>query len=589
MQFGVRRGNSKNSFSLFCSESCPPCITHSNIHYMKNFLLFALSMSLCFVGCYEDLDNTPPTQEIIEISEVFIQTRINGSVKNISDEALSNYELHINGETYPISKNQFDLELTNLKKKGQTIHVHKDGKQIGILTHLFVENDINRLEILSHDAYQETTITSSNPTLAMNTNLEVDFSGTSWENGYDQLVNVEYTPIHTDIALTPVGFSGDADLLAIDSKGGFYLKTKDVDGKSIEATDDSPIIIRTANLDPDINSLFVFDELEERWILVEEFNAGAQLKIKGKGYYSFAHYSSGVYVEGRVIKEGKPVAYQPMDWELGTQSNVFNATESGQWIALLPEREDVEVHLLNPCNESLQQETLSIDVEDLKNQDLEIQDNVNYQQLDVEILDCDGERIETPSLSISSGGNQDNYIFSEGYSNRWIAVCNEFDIAALNIETGNAGPTLPWSIEITSDLDVITDCDEYAEGYSYFKIRDDEKVYEAFELINDGDRTILQSTTGNIKLIFRGQNTGTYDVDEVNIFINDESFEPSGYFIKCEDSNLGCGINNFNVTHFASGNNGMVRATFSGTLWMQTLNPMVAGNFEIEGVIVIRL
>ncbi len=555
---------------------------------MKNYLLPLVGLALIFIGCYKDSDETPPPQVIIETSEVIINTSISGSVVDMDGNFVSNYALKVNDQINAIPADYFLLELDDLKKKGQTIHVLKDDQQIGIRTQLLVENDINHMEIEQHSPYEQKIISGNNSKIDFTKSLSADFSATQWSDGYAGEVTVNHVLIESTNSLTPVGYSSLSDLLAVDSRGGFYLSAQTENGEEIKAEKDFPIIINTSDLDDDINSLFAFDKKDEIWVLVSEFSSGDEIEILGEGYYTFANYSPGVFVEGIVTKEEKPVAYQPMDWDLASQSNQLCATEKGRWIALLPEQESVKVNLLNPCDESLQTETLEIEFVDIKDQNLIIGDHDNYQQLNITVVDCHEEIVPSPSLIVDNGNNPIHYVLSEDYPDRWIAVCDEFSIAARNDATGETGPELSWSTGISDELDVLTDCEEFDDGYSFIKIRNDKKVYSVFELEVQGDRSILKSQEGNVKFIFKGMEEGMYDVTDVNVLIDDSEFGPKGYYIKCENSTLGCGIDNFNVTHFEEGNNGMIRVTFSGTMWMQTLSPLVAGNFDVEGVIVIK-
>lgn len=556
---------------------------------MKNYIHFILLLSIVTIGCYKDADNTPPTQIIIETSEVFVNTSISGSVLDINGTVLKDYALRVNGEINSIPSDYFLLELEDLKKKGQTIHVFKDDAQIGIRTQLLVENDINHMEILQHDPYLQKTISESDTKIEFTKSLSAELSNTRWEGGYTGQVTVDYIHIDASNGMTPVGYTSLSDLAAVDSKGGFYLSVKTDTEDAIIAQSDNPIVLKTSSLDESVNSLFVFDRENEIWVLVKEITSGDEVEILGEGYYTFANYTPGVFVEGKVLKEDKPVAYQPMDWDLTNLSNTFIATEKGRWIALLPEDESVEVNLLNPCDESLQTETLDIEVEDIQDQNLIIQNNSNYQSLNVSIVDCNGDEVGSPNLNVSQNEESVHYVFSSEYQDRWIAVCDEFEIAAINEATGEMGPELSWSTDINGGLDVLTDCDELGEGYSFIKIREDEKVYKAFDVELEDGRTILKSQNGNVKFIFKGMEKGSYEVDEVNVLINDAEFGEKGYYIKCENSSNGCGINTFNVTHYESNASGMVRVAFSGNMWMQTLSPLVAGNWDVEGVIVIKL
>lgn len=555
---------------------------------MKKYLLPFLSILLIAVGCYEDADNTPPPRIIIETTEVIINTSISGAVVDQNGDFLEDYMLEVNDKINNIHSDYFFLELEDLKKKGQTIHVFKDNMKIGIHTHLLVENDINHMEILRHPAYQQKTITDINNELDYSKSLVADFSSVKWENGYEGNVNVDYVAIEPSNKLTPVGYNTVSDLLAVDSRGGFYLSAYNEDGENIIAQNDFPILLKTSDLDEDINSLFVFNEENEIWVLVADFTSGDEVEILGEGYYTFANYTPGVFVEGVVKKEETPVAYQPMSWYLTPQKNQICATEKGNWIALLPEQESVEINLLNPCHESVQTETLDVAMADINNQNLIVEESDNYQQLNFTVIDCNEEVVAAPNLNLTNAGSSVQYVFSDDYPNRWIAVCDEFGIAAVNQAEGESGPELDWSTEIDGNLDVLTDCSAYNQGFSFIRIREDEKIYGAFEMEVIGEKTVLKSQDEKVKFIFRGNQEGMYNVDEVNVLIDDEDFGDKGYYIKCENSVYGCGIDDFNVTHFQSGN-GTIRATFSGTLWMQTLSPSVAGNFDVEGVIVIKL
>ena len=554
--------------------------------YMKNYLLLLLSIALLSIGCYEDSNESIEPQTIIEVTEVFVNTSISGSVVDFDGNFLSDYDLSVNGKLNSIPSDYFLLQLEDLKKKGQTIHVLKDDQQIGIRTQLLVENDINHMEIMQHPPYEQKTISDN---LAISKTLSVDFSSTKWSGDYNGSVTADYTYIESTNSLTPVGYTSLSDLIAIDSRGGFYLSLKTSSNDALVAQKDAPILLNTSGLDEDVNGLFVFDKENEIWTLVTDLTSGDEVEILGEGYYTFANYTSGVFVEGVVTKEDKPVAYQPMMWDLSTLSNHIYATEKGRWIALLPEQENVDINLLNPCDESLQTETLEIQIEDIKDENLIIKDSDNYQLLDMTILDCDGNIVAEPNLNINTGSVGVHYVFSDEYSDRWIAVCDEFEIAAFNELTGEAGLGLSWSTDVIGSLDVLTDCSEFDQGYSFIKIREDEKVYTAFELEVEGQKTILKSMDGSVKFIFNGMEEGMYDVKEVNVFIDDSEFGERGYYIKCENSANGCGINNFNVTHYESNENGMVRVSFSGNMWMQTLSPSVAGDFDVEGVIVIKL
>ena len=82
---------------------------------------------------------------------------------------------------------------------------------------------------------------------------------------------------------------------------------------------------------------------------------------------------------------------------------------------------------------------------------------------------------------------------------------------------------------------------------------------------------------------------GEYMDNEVNFFIEDEDFGDDGYKMNCENSTIGCGFDNINITHLRDMGDGLSRISFSGTLWMQTIDNPTAGNYPVEGQIITKL
>ena len=556
---------------------------------MKKYLLLLFVVVGVGIGCYEDTDTSKEPEVIIEIAEVFITTSISGSVLDKEGNPISDYSIMINDEVNPVSQDQFYINMDGLKKKGQTIHVMQEGKKIGMTTELLLENDINYIQIRHHEPYNELTLNDNTSVLEINEHITANVTRTQWTNGYQGEIKAEYTSIEPSIALTSVGYDVNSDLLAIKSFGGFYLSFENGDGEKILAQDAYPIIIKSTELDAEVNGLFSFDEKDEVWVFVSEISANEEVEITGSGYYTFANYTPGVFVEGRVIKEDNPVAYQSMRWELASMSNDFNATEAGKWITVLPEKDDVVVQLLNPCGDLIQNENISVGGEDLRHPDVVAESSDNYQKLDMKVLDCEGEEVANPKINLSDSSDEYRYHFSDSYANSWIPVCGDFEISAWNSNPADTGSKLNWSTEFSSGLDVLTNCNEHLEGFSYIKIREDEKIYSSFNILREGDRFMLSSMDDRVKLIVKGTGEGDYEMENINIVIDDPDFGEAGYYIKCENSPLGCGIEEFSLTHFDEEEGGTVRASFSGILWMQTIEPSVAGNFEVEGVILIKL
>jgi len=554
---------------------------------MKPTLQYLFLIVLLSCGCYENIDNTPPEPEvIIETSEVYVTTRVSGSAIDLEEQVLNDYYLSINGSNQDVPADYFLVELEDARKKGQTIRVNKDGNQIGIKTELLVENDINHIVITTHGAFKNDVKSKSQANIQFRKELSVSFAETDFTSGYQGDLNIDYINIDPIINLTPVGYDYESHLLAVDSKGGFYIKVKDNSGNNLEIDPSSNVKLTIGDIEEDVNGLFSLNEKTDIWELITEITANSEVEIKARGYYTFAKFTKGVFIEGAVSKDEQKVAYQPMKWDHVGLQNDMCTTEKGRYIGLLPEKEVVTIELLNPCDESLQSESIQINNDDLSNQNLNITNTENYQYLNTTVIDCDGNTITNASINITSNNNDNHYVFSEEGQNRWIPVCGEFTIAAYDESMQEQGTQIEWSSALNETIDILSGCAEYTNGFSYLKIREEEEIYSAFDLEVIGDRTILSATNDEVKIIFKGTDVGQYPENQINIVINDDEFGDSGYYIQCENSELGCGIKNFNVTHYNTQENGQVRIEFSGNVWMQTLNPTQAGTYPVEGVIV---
>lgn len=559
---------------------------------MNRLFTFFITILLIGTGCYKNVDNTPQTPEvIIQTEEVYVTTRISGSVENSEGQTISDYYISMNGLTEDVVSDYFLIELDDARKKGQTFRVTKGGEQIGLRTELLVENDINHMVIHTHDNLKSVQKEKSNATVQLSKELSVDFSEAKFKNEAPSNINITYVNIDNDIKLTPVGYNNESHLLAIDSKGGFYLTSnEEANGTKLIVDPASPVKLDIGNIDESINGLFVLNEESDIWELVSDISSNVTVDILAKGYYTFASYTKGVFVEGKITKDEHKVAYQPMNWSHNGMQNGICATENGRWIGLLPEKETITLKLLNPCDEALQSQAIEINNNDLKNQNLAITNTDFYQYLNTNVIDCEGNITTNSILNITNENSDNHYVFSEQGQERWIAVCGDFTIAAYDESSDQLGTQINWSSGLNETIDVLSTCPEFADGFSYFKIRNDTRAYTAFNIeTTTNGRTRLSSVDGEIKVIFSGNGVGPVPEMKVNIVINDDKFGDTGYYVSCENSELGCGINDFKVTHYDTQQNGQIRAVFSGNIWMQTLNPNLAGTYPVEGVIFSRV
>jgi len=147
-----------------------------------------------------------------------------------------------------------------------------------------------------------------------------------------------------------------------------------------------------------------------------------------------------------------------MEWKNEGLHNGICATESGRWIGVLPTNSNTSLDLVNPCGETTQQETITVDSDDQTSTLINISDNSNYQYLNHTIVDCEGNEISDGAINIESGSSTQHLVFEESNQNRWISVCDQFEIAAYNESESASGSSIPWSASIPSQELVLSDC-----------------------------------------------------------------------------------------------------------------------------------
>lgn len=554
---------------------------------MKNIYLSIIILLVISTGCYDNIDTTPPTTVVIETPAVFVKTQLSGSVIDDDGQLISDYYLDINGDITDIASDYFFLEIEDAKKKGQTIKVIKDGNPIALKTTLLIENDINHIQIERHD--EITTAQKSNATavLQLSKDITLDLTNTSYTNQTNDQVLIDYAIIGTEIGLSPIAFDEVGGVLALDARGGFYLSLRNEDGSDLILDDESRISILFDSKPENANSIYHYEEQLQVWLKIDDISEGDITLLPGQGYYAFGTSTGGVFVEGMIAKDNSSVAYQQMEWKNEGLHNGICATESGRWIGVLPTNSNTNLDLVNPCGETTQQETITVDSDDQTSTLINISDNSNYQYLNHTIVDCEGNEISDGAINIESGSSTQHLVFEESNQNRWISVCDQFEIAAYNESESASGSSIPWSASIPSQELVLSDCVTLERGYGFVQIRSDEKVFPAFDVSQTNEQTTLSATDGSMTIKFRGTTPGAYDDKQVNISINDNMFGDNGYFISCQNTMEGCGVMSFNVQASVDGDRWII--TFDGTLWMQTITPAVAGNFPVEGQILVEL
>jgi len=548
---------------------------------MKLSHIFLFITSFLLISCYDNIDNSTD-REITAQPEIKISTEIAGLVKNTDGTILNNYVIRVGSNSQNVTGSYFHMNLNGVNKYGQAIEVYQNELLIGFLHTNLVENDLNAIEIERFHVLESAVLD-----LNVDNELELDqsISITLPIGSSDNSPIVEYGLVNMDKLLTSA-YTQKHQLLKPINPKVFFIHQEMV--QLSQRTFDNPIQINIENGDED-QSLFRFDIATGEWVEVTNLmNGQISIDMIYQGLFAIADRHFGITVSGTVSNAGAAkISYQNLELTENGSQEYFQSTRKGNWVVVAKELTDYELNILNPCNNRIDDTSFSSEMTDLENLDLIVENGNYFSQAEGSMIDCVGESIPLGVIQI-----YDESIITSVYTNTLeqnlvISVCTEtFDISGFDLVTGNQGPSIPW--DINQSMDYLSTCHDHLNGYSFLKIRNDKKVYDAF-LVSEVDGVVtLESEDGNLKLIIEGTNIGNYEDGEVNIKIEDESFGITGYAMSCENPDFECGITECQMSHYKTGEDEWVRVIISGELWMQTINPPQAGFFEVKGSILTK-
>lgn len=541
---------------------------------------------MCFVmqSCFENIDNTPEEPEvIIETPSITINTEVIGKVFDENENTFSGYSLLVGDQTELVEKDFFYFSIENVEKRGETFFLQVDGQQRGIKTESLIENDINYFEIYAHPEINRHKLNTISEPITSNSRVTIDVNAVINSPNTSEEDEVLFVQIDEKIKMTEVGFDEFGDVLSVETLGGFYYSVVDQSGSIIEIPEENLAEISFNGIPAGATKLLRYNQQENKWIVVGDISESSHLPIKGTGYYALAKVNKGAFVEGLVlIDASNAVSFQKILWSSREISNKKYSTESGKWIACLPKEEDINIQFLSPCDTDISSINIETIGTDVSGENLILDNAENIITIDNIVFDCDGNMVEQSGINIDNETTNNQYVFSSN-TPRNISICSESSLSAIDLESGSQGPSFDPAIV----PDILSNCDDLVDGFSYLKIRNDEQIYDLFAIEQIDNAYRIVSQNGEIEMLLKGNElVGDFNEQQINISIKDEGFGENGYAINCLNSPLGCGITQFEIRELDSEK---IIVSMAGTLWMQTINPAVAGNFPIEGQFVISL
>ncbi|MBP9056550.1 MAG: hypothetical protein KBF69_09180, partial [Saprospiraceae bacterium] len=306
------------------------------------------------------------------------------------------------------------------------------------------------------------------------------------------------------------------------------------------------------------------------------------------GFYCLAVASPGIYVSGKTLLDGKPVSNLTL--KIASHNQYIQTSAAGNWSVFLPTNATTAVEIYASCGMITKANIITQNA-DIQNFIIDL-NNVKsaFSLLKGKVKDCLGNNAGLYILKNVNAG--DGYIFGKAAAiEQWIATCDlkEIVLKASDIYGNETGNPIVWPVNPVIESGSWFACTEAKNPYINLIIDGENKMYWDLSTSKNTDgRMKIQitkpgSSEALLNLIAPADGTGIKMDNQLNILLRENEFEGKGYEIYCPTSNLGCGFERFEITHFNYQNDKIIRGYFKGKFWTKSYNPLTAGYKNVEG------
>ena len=551
------------------------------------FIIGILTMSL--TACYDQFDDTTSTT-IPDAPEVYVDAHLIGDVKLLDESVINQFVIDVNDNSQEVQNGYINMNLDFVNELSQVIEVKTSTGDNGLAVMPIHRNATSYASIYLFPEYSSIADAGNNA-------FALDLTGLGIINGTSNLFNTSssvtanYRTLTNEKLVNQLGHRGSgpaAEVWAIDIQSAFEFRFQNDIGSKVELSENSTVQLNlNQGILEDGDVLLQLDETLGIWEFIGDLGNSSVFDLKSSGFFAIAKYQEAAIIRSVLTLEDKPISFHSFTMGNDDLMVEVRSVSSGEWLALVPINEEIELSFVSPCGDNL--ESISFDPVsgDITLPAVEISGSENYFNISAEVIDCEGNN-SSPAFILSNGPVQQTFAFMNT-PDVFVPICdNELIINATNLESGEVGPSIDWDVSNDLSLDIISNCMSLQDGYAYVTIGEEEKILNDLLVTVGQNRTIFTTTDNTFKMSIDGTSVDAYKENEVNISINDDQFGPDGYFIACENSDLGCGITTCEMTHFAENDGDWYRVQFEGEIWVRTIDPPVASYKPIKGVILTR-
>ncbi len=589
-----------------------------NTHYkclygVKNFIFCLLFLWGCQDDGFQEI--TLIEEESIQ-PEILVDAAITGIVNDPEGKPLSNAFIRSGNSTYTTDNDglfwfntqAFDYNGTGIKVE------HPD--YLPFFTKLYPAlNQTHFVQFNLGDSYFSSSAQGGTERfLQLDNNAELHLSAQSVNKANGQAYSgpvecrsASINPYNENVAETYGGdFIGINNLaetvfLKVIGAGVFHLSTPSGENLSLNSEAKTTLHV------PALSNISELPEEAILWTLAPSGNywvesGTAQLNgnvyaadITESGHYCIARSGETIYTEGITLLNGIPYSGVPVKiTNSGGQmlSQTFSNAE-GYFRLPTPEMEAITLTIGVCSYESIYNGSFVSGNEDYSLGTIELKEQAAETiEIKGQLMNCNGEALEEGFLLTLSGKESVflPVVSSSGEFNLQLPSCGETSLSLTVLDQGTQVSTYPLNLTAASSINTgpLLICENLPEEYIWMKVEGNIAIYPTpTASLNGSSNTQVNFEDGQgnqFSLRFQGQEAGPYTDEMINLVWNAPTLGENGYSFYCPNSTDGCGFTTFEIFEYGENEDQWIRGAFKATLWMQTINPPVAGYKEVEGI-----
>ncbi len=558
---------------------------------MKRRLFWALMGILCLVSC-EDYENENVITLVDKSNTYFLSDLVGRLENKMATSIVGEFILVGNDEATTVKRGLFYLNEVKMNVRGQAIKLSNEKNVIASYPVL------NQSTYVHYKDNRSTTSETRNTEGSWSINFEnkqlIKPEEAAFQlSGSDYAGDMNFSYSSLDLDEIKSWYSFPAQLAAFNSEGRvgcleyaefFSIDLSSVDDLDLELAEDNPLTLRFEN-DPIFsnaareNQLWYFDLECNAWMpFSEEKYNEKEINISSGGLFAWGTFFESSEIIAEVELDGH--AYVDAQIVLRDEGNnilqTSRTSSNGVFRIYAPTNRTVTLEIESSCGQ-VYSERIDLDSEIMELGKIQLSERRVIVKGD--LLNCQNQQEKEASLFWEHEDHSGFIHLPSGNFSVALPICSNAEISttAINLVSGEEGGSIFWDQSFHGDtilLNPLYYCSLSKDQYISITMDGETETFWTGQTSFDGERVTLSNdqTEDNFELYLSEFFQGRIPSDKVNLVFSLPELGNGGYEMNCPESDLGCGMEDFIITHYPGENGEWIRGYFEGEFWVKRLD-----------------